>query len=270
MTIGQWLTKAYSALERAGVPSGRLDAELIVAHVAAHNRAWVLAHTDDEFPQAAERQAQTFLKRRLGREPLVHITGKREFYGLDFEITPEVLTPRVETEQMVEWAVNYAPQNSRLIDIGTGSGAIAVAIKLARPDLDVTATEISETALEVARRNASAHQADITFVLSDLWQGIEGQFDTICTNLPYLKDEAKSELMEEVKHEPDVALFGGQDGLDIYRRFLADIPQRLIDGGFLFTECDPWQQPDLIAEAAKGGLVVIDQSYFILGFQRKI
>lgn len=270
MTIGQWLKEAYAALEQAGVPSGRLDAELIVAHVTEHNRAWVLAHIDDELAQATQRQAQTFLARRLNREPLVHITGKREFYGLDFEITPEVLTPRVETEQMVEWAVKYAPQKSRLIDIGTGSGAIAIAIKIARPDLTVTATEVSETALAIARRNAATHQADITFVLSDLWQGIVGQFDTICTNLPYLKDEAKSELMEEVKHEPDVALFGGQDGLDIYRRFLTDIPERLIDGGFLFTECDPWQQPDLIAEAVKVGLVVIDQSYFILGFKRKI
>jgi len=270
VTIGQWLTASYSALERVGVPSGRLDAELIVAHVTNHNRAWVLAHTDDVFPEAGARQAQTFLNRRLDREPLVHIIGKREFYGLDFEITPEVLTPRVETEQMVEWAVKYAPQNSRLIDIGTGSGAIAVAIKNTRPDLDVTATEVSETALEVARRNASAHQADMTFVLSDLWQSIEGQFDTICTNLPYLKDEARSELMEEVKREPDVALFGGQDGLDIYRRFLTAIPERLIDGGFLFTECDPWQQPNLITEAAKVGLEVIEQDYFILGLRRNI
>lgn len=270
MTIGQWLKEAYAALEQTGVPSGRLDAELIVAHITDHNRAWVMAHADDEFPAAAKHQAQAFLKRRLDREPLVHITGQREFYGLDFEITPEVLTPRVETEQMVEWAVKYAPQNSRLIDIGTGSGAIAVAIKFARPDLTVTATEVSETALAIARRNAAAHQADIIFVLSDLWENVEDSFETICTNLPYLKDEARSELMEEVKREPDIALFGGQDGLDIYRRFLTAIPERLIDGGFLFTECDPWQQPDLIAEAAKGGLVVIDQSYFILGFQRKI
>ena len=267
MTIGRWLTDAYNALEQAGVPSGRLDAELIVAHVTTHNRAWVLAHTDDVFPAEVEHQAQTFLRRRLNREPLVHITGKREFYGLDFEITPEVLTPRVETEQMVEWAVKYAPQNSRLIDIGTGSGAIAVAIKNTRPDLTVTATEVSETALAVARRNAAAHQADIIFVLSDLWDNVDGSFETICTNLPYLKDESRSELMEEVKHEPDVALFGGPDGLDIYRRFLAAIPDRLAKGGFLFTECDPWQQPDLVSNASQFSLSLIEQGYFISGFQ---
>ena len=198
---------------------------------------------------------------------LVHITGKREFYGLDFEITPEVLTPRVETEQMVEWAVKYAPQNSRLIDIGTGSGAIAVAIKSVRPDLSVTATEVSEAALEIARRNAAVHQTDIIFVLSDLWENVAGIFETICTNLPYLKDEARTELMEEVKREPDVALFGGPDGLDIYRRFLAAIPERITLGGYLFTECDPWQQPDLVREASRCSLSPIEQGYFISGFQ---
>jgi len=269
VTIGQWLKESYRALEHAGVPSGRLDAELIVAHVTTRNRAWVLAHTDDVFPELAQRQAQAFLKRRLDREPLVHITGQREFYGLDFEITPEVLTPRVETEQMVEWAVKYAPQNSRLIDIGTGSGAIAVTIKSVRPDLSVTATEVSEAALEIARRNAAVHQTDIIFVLSDLWESVEGRFETICTNLPYLKDEARTELMEEVKREPDVALFGGPDGLDIYRRFLAAIPKRITPGGYLFTECDPWQQPDLVREASHYSLSPIEQGYFISGFQAR-
>jgi release factor glutamine methyltransferase len=270
MTIGQWLRMSYAALDQAGVPSSRLDAELIVAHVTTHNRAWVLAHIDDEFTEATKAQAQTLLKRRLDREPLVHITGQREFYGLDFEITPQVLTPRIETEKIVDWAVKYALPNSRLIDIGTGSGAIAVALKIARADLTITATEVSKTALEVAQRNGAAHRVEITFVLSDLWDDVDGRFETICTNLPYLKDEARDELMEEVKREPDIALFGGQDGLDIYRRFLTSIPERLVDGGYLFTECDPWQQPDLITEAAKVGLTVVEQNYFILGFRRKI
>ncbi len=269
MTIGAWLKPAYSALETAGVPSGRLDAELIMAHVLTHNRAWVLAHTDDNLESSSARHLDTLLARRLNREPLVHLTGTREFYGLDFEITPDVLTPRAETEQMVEWAIKYAPQAARLIDIGTGSGAIAVAIKYSRPDISVTATEVSDTALGVARCNAAKYQLDITFASSDLWADITERFGCIVTNLPYLRDESRSELMEEVKHEPDVALFGGPDGLDIYRRFLSGIPDHLNVDGYLFTECDPWQQPSLIAEAAKVGLTVVEQGYFILGFRRQ-
>ena len=269
MTIGQWLIQSAAALARAGVNSGRLDAELIFAHACSQNRAWVLAHTEDEPAELILDHANKLLIRRLAREPLVHLTGTREFYGLDFYITPDVLTPRIETEQIAAWAIKYATAGSRLIDIGTGSGAIAIAIKHARPDLVVTATEVTSEALEVARRNAVALNVDITLTLSDLWNNVTGKFDIICTNLPYLKDEARNELMEEVKHEPEVALFGGPDGLDIYRRFLTELPQYLEPKGYLFTECDPWQQPDLIAEAAKVGLKVIEQNYFILGFCRK-
>ena len=104
-------------------------------------------------------------------------------------------------------------------------------------------------------------------IQSDLWEGVTGTFDLIVTNLPYLRDDSHVDLMEEVKYEPDIALFGGEDGLDLYRRFLAEVPSFLKPGGFLFTECDPWQHDDLIDEAAKYGLRVIEQGYFILGFQ---
>jgi release factor glutamine methyltransferase len=205
--------------------------------------------------------------RRANREPLVHITGTREFYGLDMEITPDVLTPRVETEQMVEWAIKYAPKDSRLIDIGTGSGAIAIAIAKHRPDLHITATDISERELAVARRNATQHNTKIDLIEADLWDKVDGKFDTIVTNLPYLSDDA--DLMPEVKREPAVALFGGPDGLDLYRRFLAALPDHLSPGGYLFTECDPWQHEALTAEAAKHGLEPVEAGYFILGFQLK-
>lgn len=204
--------------------------------------------------------------RRLAREPLVHLTGKREFYNLDFAITPDVLTPRVETEQMVDWAVKYAPPGSHLIDVGTGSGAIAVAIKVARPDLIVTATDVTEESLVVARGNADKHSADITFIRSDLWASVPGTFATVCTNLPYLTEASRDDLMEEVKHEPAVALFGGPDGLGLYRRFLSELPDHLEPGGLLFTECDPWQQPELASEAARYGLEPVEQGYFIAGF----
>ena len=255
------------ALEAAKIPSARLDAELIVCYILGRDRAWLLAHDDEALDEAQVEQFHALLTRRLNREPLVHLTGTREFYGLDMIITPDVLTPRVETEQMVEWAIKYAPKKSSLIDIGTGSGAIAIAIGKHRPDLSITATEVSPEALEVARQNLEKHHVSQNLVQSDLWEEVSGTFDTIVTNLPYLADSAREELMEEVKREPDVALFGGPDGLDLYRRFLAGIREHLNPGGYLFTECDPWQHEALIAEATKYGLTPIEQGYFILGFQ---
>jgi release factor glutamine methyltransferase len=267
VTIRHALKHAVSQLEEAKIPSAQLDAELIMAYVAGQDRAWIIAHDDTELDEPQLEQFHVFVSRRLAREPVVHITGTREFYGLDFEITPDVLTPRVETEQMVEWAIKYAPQAGRLIDIGTGSGAIAVAIAKHRPDLHITATDISDRELAVARRNAARHGVAIDFVVSDLWSGLPSSdlLDVVVTNLPYLADDA--DLMPEVKREPAVALFGGPDGLDLYRRFLGDLPRHLAPGGYLFTECDPWQQEPLIEEAAKAGLTPAEQGYFIMGFQ---
>jgi release factor glutamine methyltransferase len=269
VTIRNIIRHGTATLEASQIPSARLDTELIVAYIVGRDRAWLLAHDDYELDEPQLEQFHNLLTRRLNREPLVHITGNREFYGLDMAITPDVLTPRVETEQMVDWAITYAPANSKLIDIGTGSGAIAIAIAKHRKDLTITATEVSIAALEVAQTNDKTHGSHLIFIESDLWDSIQGNFETIVTNLPYLRDEARAELMEEVKHEPDVALFGGPDGLNLYRKFLAGIADHLAPGGYLFTECDPWQHEDLIAEASKYGLLPIEQGYFILGFQLK-
>lgn len=280
MTIRDALKRAQARLDQAQISGGRLDSQLIMAYVVGRDRAWLLAHDDTELDEPQLEQFDALVNRRLSREPVVHLTGSREFYGLDLEVTPDVLTPRVETEQMVEWAIKYAPQGGRLIDIGTGSGAIAIAIAKHRPDLRITATDISERELTVARRNAAKHGTKIDFVISDLWSQIPrsdleraidpsgpsaGTFDVVVTNLPYLRDDA--DLMPEVRKEPAVALFGGPDGLDLYRRFLAGLSQHLAPDGHLFTECDPWQHADLIAEAARYGLTSIEQGYFILGFQ---
>jgi release factor glutamine methyltransferase len=271
-TIGNWLTQAAGELERAGTGSEHLDAELILGHILNRERAWLKAHTTDTLTHQQSTDASRLITRRAAREPLVHLTGTREFYGLDLHITPDVLTPRVETEQMVALAIKHTPQNGRLIDIGTGSGAIAIAIAKHRPDLHITATDISDRELIVARRNATTHKVNIDFIISNLWSQIPNSdleqklFDTVVTNLPYLEDAA--DLMPEVRREPAVALFGGPDGLSLYRRFLQDLPRHLAPGGHLFTECDPWQHEALIAEAAKYHLTPIEQGYFILGFQK--
>lgn len=266
MTLYDWLKSAQTQLEQAGISSARLDSELLAAYCLERDRAWLLAHRDYELKANELAQMDDLLARRTEREPLVHLTGRREFFGLEFIITPDVLTPRPETEPMIEWAAKYTPQNGRVIDIGTGSGALAIALLDRRPDLALVGTDVTPESLAVAQRNAQEHDAAIELILSNLWEHISGRFETVITNLPYLRDDA--DLIPEVQHEPSIALFGGADGLELYRRFLAGIIDHLPPGGYLFTESDPWQHEALTAEAAKYSLMPIEEDYFILGFQR--
>ena len=266
MTFGEALQLGESKLKAAGIDGGRLDTQILLEFVTDKDRSYILAHQEDELTPDQQSQFTSLITKRADRIPLVHLTHTREFYGIDLYIDDNVLTPRVETEKMVEFAIKHVPQNGRLIDIGTGSGAIAIAIKTHRPDLEVWATEVNDEALAVAGRNIETLKLDITLVKSDLFDNVSQAFDTVATNLPYLQNDA--DLMPEVQKEPAVALFGGDDGLDIYRRFLNELPKHLHPSGYLFTECDPWQQDSLKSEAAKVGLQPIEEDYFILGFKR--
>jgi release factor glutamine methyltransferase len=276
MTIGQALASAEQSLKQAGIGSHRLDALVLLEQASGLAREHLLAHPEEILGGKRLTVYRHLIRQRAQRVPVAQLTGRREFYGLEFEISPDVLTPRVETEKMVDLAVQFTPRHGRLLDMGTGSGALAVAIAQHRPDLEVWASDVSKPALAVARRNATKHKLDIKFIQSDLWTAFKppslrgaqrrgNLFKAIVTNLPYLRRDA--ELAPEVTKEPAVALFGGEDGLDIYRRFLRDLPQFLEPGGYILTECDPWQQPDLIKAASKVGLRVFDQGYFILGFK---
>ncbi len=265
MKIHEVLANARTQLTAAGVNSVHLDAELLLCHVLKVGRSWLLAHNEDELSARHLETYKVLISKRAQHIPLVHLTNKREFYGIELFIDASVLTPRIETEKMVELAIKYAPPGGSLIDIGTGSGAIAIAIAKHRPDLTIWATEYSTEALKVARQNIAAHKVNVTLKQADLFNGIEKEFDVVACNLPYLAD--KADLMPEVQKEPCIALFGGPDGLDIYRKFLAQLPAHLKPGGKLFTECDPWQQAALISEAKDIGLKLIEEDYFILGFQ---
>jgi release factor glutamine methyltransferase len=268
MTIGEAQQHGETVLAQAGIDSGRIDTALLLKTVLKQSRAWLLAHDDETLTLHQKEAFLKLLKRRAERNPLVHLTNTREFYGLDLYINPDVLTPRIETETMVDYAIKHAPKNSRLIDIGTGSGAIAIAIKQHRPDLTIIGTDVTDESLAVAKRNITHHKVGVELIKSDLFEHVNGLFETVVTNLPYLKNDA--DLMPEVQKEPAVALFGGSDGLELYRKFLSQLPTHLSPGGFLFTECDPWQHEDLIIEAGKAGLHPIEeQDYFILGFQKQ-
>lgn len=230
MTIRSWLRSAEERLRLQGVEEAKLDATLLLAEACGKDRSWILAHLDDD--ANGFELAEELLARRLDREPLAYILGRREFFGRIFKVAPGVLIPRQETEVLVEAAMAAAPAHGRVVDIGTGSGCIAITLSLERPDLQVAALERSSDALAIARENARTLGAKVEFIQGDardLLLTLDS--DLIVTNPPYVADGAR--LMPEVgRHEPPGALFAGIDGLDFYRMLAQTAPK----GTHLLTE----------------------------------
>jgi release factor glutamine methyltransferase len=215
-SVGEALDSAIVALTAAGVDTPRLDAEVLLGFVLGVDRGALVMHPERAVEGAAVREFQNAVRRRaFDREPVAYITGTKGFRRLDLAVDPRVLIPRPETETLVEAAIEALPQRARVVDVGTGSGAIALALKDERPDLDVTATDVSEDALAVARANAQRLGLDVTFAHADLLAGV-GDFDAVVSNPPYVEDGA--ELAPEiVRHEPALALRAGPAGLDVLR-----------------------------------------------------
>jgi release factor glutamine methyltransferase len=214
--VREALDSAVVALTAAGVDTPRLDAEVLLSHVLGVDRAALVIDRDRPVQGAAVRAFQDAVRRRaFDREPVAYITGAKGFRHLELQVDPRVLIPRPETETLVEAAVEALPQGARVVDVGTGSGAIALALEDERPDLEVTGTDVSEDALEVARANAVQLGLDVAFARADLLAGV-GEFDAVVSNPPYVEDGA--ELAPEiVRHEPSLALRAGPDGLDVLR-----------------------------------------------------
>lgn len=272
MTINEALELATKQLSRLNISSAQLDAQLLLSSVLSKPKEFLIAHDNDKLSNTQTKKFNEFVQRRLDREPVCYITNHIEFYGLDLYIDNRALSPRVETELVTEQAIRNAPKGSSLIDIGTGSGAIAVAIAKHRPDIHITATEISEDALEVAKKNAETvlgKDHGIQFVIADIFKGVDGVFETVVTNLPYVSEDYKPRMKPEVAKEPAVALFGGPgDGLDLYRKFYAQLPTHIKSGSRVYHESDPWQHEELKKLATKAGLKPILEEYLILGFKR--
>jgi release factor glutamine methyltransferase len=210
------LDSALIALTAAGVPSPRLDAEVLLAAAMGVDRAVLISSPDRGLAPAQARVFQDFARRRTAREPVAYILGHKGFRRLELEVDSRVLIPRPETEHVVEAALEL-PEGARVVDVGTGSGAIALALKDERPDLRVVATEISDDALAVARANAARLGLEIEFVLGDLLEPVAGEIDAVVSNPPYVR-EGERLGPEITRYEPDVALYGGYEGLDVYRR----------------------------------------------------
>jgi release factor glutamine methyltransferase len=222
--VREALDSAVIALTAAGVDTPRLDAEVLLAHALGIERLALVVDPEAPVEGSAVRTFQTAVRRRaVGREPVAYITGVKGFRHLDLHVDPRVLIPRPETETLVEAALDLAP-NAHVVDVGTGSGAVALALKDERPDLAITATDVSEDALDVARANATRLGLDVSFVRADLLDGV-GEIDAVLSNPPYVEDGAQ--LPPEIaRHEPTTALYAGLDGLAVVRRLVAQAGAR--------------------------------------------
>ncbi|HKB13104.1 MAG TPA: peptide chain release factor N(5)-glutamine methyltransferase [Vicinamibacterales bacterium] len=244
MSIHRRVTAARERLRQAGISGAEsdLDARLLAQHVLGWTTERFLTEAQSGEPDGFAPHYELLVARRATREPLAYIVGTREFWGLDFEVSPAVLIPRPSTELIVEAVLTAFPDRTaplRIADLCTGCGCVAVAIAAERPSASIVATDISLEALEVAQRNASRHGvADrLTLLHTDLLDGVDGVCDAIVANPPYVLDDAGPALQPEVRdHEPALALFGGADGLGLVTRIVDAAPSRLRSGGFLIFE----------------------------------
>ena len=254
-TVARALADAERRLTAAGVPEPRLDARILVGHALGLSAASLLSHPDRRISAAESAAIETLLARRQAREPLAYIVGHREFYGLDLLVDERVLVPRPETELLVEEALRLTANVTapRFADVGTGSGAIAVALAASRPTATVAAIDVSDDSLAVARDNARRHGVGdrIGFLRGDLLSplGASDTFDAILANLPYVAARDVDAAQPEVRREPRLALDGGPDGLDVYRRLLRQAPPHLRPNGALLFEIAADQGPAAAALA---------------------
>lgn len=237
LTVAEALEKGKQALERDEVDSPRLTAEVLLSHVIGRERSFLFGHPEYQMASSEAARWREALQQRCEGKPTQYITGWQEFYGLEFRVTPDVLIPRPETELLVEEALARASEGSRLLDIGTGSGCIAVCIKENRPRCEVFAGDISEKALEIARGNARRLGAQVSFVQMDLAEAAAAEIcDLVVCNPPYVPLKHLTGLQRELRYEPPRALFGGEDGLDGYRRLVPSASRVLRSGGWLLLE----------------------------------
>jgi release factor glutamine methyltransferase len=239
-----------------------------------HERAWLLAHDTDLLPPAQQADWHTALQRRLAGEPVAYITGRKEFFGLTLSVDARVLDPRADTETLVDWALAVLPNASdrntpsplRLLDLGTGSGAIALALQHSRPDAQVWAVDASVAALAVARSNAAQLGLPVQFLASDWYDQADGVFDLIVSNPPYIPDADPH--LAALRHEPLQALASGADGLADLRRIVAQAPTHLTPGGWLLLEHGFDQAEAVRALLAQAGFTQVQSQADLAGHAR--
>lgn len=239
-TVGRLLDDAARDLAGvAGLAEARREAQILFGHAIGVSRAWLSAHRDDAADPSAADTFYILVRRRLTGEPVAYLVGSREFYGLKFRVNPDVLIPRADTETLVDAALKKLGEGAQLevLDLGTGSGCIAIAIAHERPEARVTAADVSQPALNVARDNAVAIGVDVELVQGAWFQPLAGRrFDLIVSNPPYVAAADPHLQQGDLRFEPATALASGNDGLADIRLIVADAPAYLNEGGWLLFE----------------------------------
>lgn len=258
-TVGELLRQGDIRLRQGSVSSPRLTAETLLATVIGRDRAWLYAHPEAEADEERRRRYEELIERRLAGEPTHYILGAREFFGLELECGPGVLTPRPETEHLVEEALARAPEARRIVDVGCGAGTIALPLAQALSEARVVGTDISAEALAYAGRNARRHGLRLDRLRADLLAPIQNEaLDLIVCNPPYLEESERGRLPKELDYEPDVALYGGRDGLAVYRRLAPEAFRTLRTGGLLIVELGFAQHGRVTEIFRDAGLEVVD------------
>lgn len=281
MTVGEWLKGAEAQLKAAGIGSARLDALVLLEDVTGQDRARLLA--EPEIPLSAAKLAKLtkLLTRRAGHEPLAYIRGFTEFYGREFVITPQVLEPRPESETMIDLlkelpearhpelvAGSRTPKTVHIADVGAGSGALGITAKLELPEAEIDLLEIDPGAIRTAKTNVDKFTLTLRVLRTDLLRGTDRNYDILLCNLPYVPDNFH--INEAAAREPRIAIFGGPDGLDLYRKLFEQLKSRPDQPLFILTESLPPQHQRLSAVAADAGYEQRRESDFIQLFARKI
>lgn len=277
MLLQEWLRQGESRLQSGPHPErAQRDAETLLLHLIGKNRAWLLTHLDDDFGGCKSIGYSQLIERRFAGEPIQYITGECEFYGLPFHVNRDVLIPRPETEHLVEKVLELAAKldGPRIVDVGTGSGAIAVVLAHKLPMAKVTATDISQAALSMARENALLNGVAerVRFGEGDLLKPVAGErFEFVVSNPPYVAESDRGTLAVEVlDFEPELALFAQEDGLGIYRRLSQLAYDALVPGGFVLFEIGYGQADAVAAILSAAGFCDIHFAKDLQGIDRVI
>jgi release factor glutamine methyltransferase len=274
MTISQWITGTAASLKAVGIPSARLDAEIILAHTLKKQRTYLHAHGDEPLTGRELEIADARAALRLDRIPVAYIIGHKEFYGRLFKVTPSTLIPRPESETIITLLKELMPATisllqetpKRLVDVGTGSGCLGITAKLERPELEVTLLDISNHALKVAEKNASVLEARVELQRSNLLADYPFRPDIIIANLPYVDPEW--ERSPETDHEPSLALFASDNGLYLIKNLIEEATARTSAGTLLFLEADPRQHKAIISHAKSHGFLMRESRDFIVVLEK--
>lgn len=276
LTLNNWLSSATQKLEQAGIGTARLDCLVLLEDATGRDRAWLLAHPEFELDMEKRilRRLESQLKRRIQHEPLAYVRGKTEFYGREFKVSKDTLEPRPETETMIDLLKDVidgigqtADSRLRIVDVGTGSGCLAVTAKLEFPEAEVTGTDISSACIKISRQNAKKLGADIKFYQGNLLEPLpilHSSFFILLCNLPYVPDGHI--INRAAMQEPGIAIFGGTDGLDLYRRLFIQISKSANKPINILTEALPLSHNELQWIASEHGYTLAAKEDFVQSF----